>query len=223
MPERRHVRQTTEDEILALILGFAEADDRIRVVVMNGSRVNPSARRDPFQDFDIATFVTDVEPFRDEVYVVPRFGEAIVVEQLLDGNRIVVAVEIPGPNRKRVGRIRMSQISDFSGSSLVRFVVDNVTPGSKVITDGWRGYWPLGRAGVIHKAVTGDNVMIHAHHTISLLKRWLLGTHQGRATGKHLQHYLEEFTFRHNRRKSNDVGMIFFRMLQGAVDTKAPP
>ena len=138
-------------------------------------------------------------------------------------SRIVVAVEIPGSNRKRVGRIRLSQIPDFSGSSLVPFVVENVAPGSKVITDGWHGYWPLAREDVVHETATGENVMIHAHRTISLLKRWLLGTHQGRPTAKHLQHYLEEFTFRHNRRKSRNVGKIFYRMLQGAAGTKPTP
>lgn len=73
--ERIDMKTRTENEIMALILGLAEADDRIRVVVMNGSRVNPNVARDPFQDYDIATFVTDVEPFRNEGYVVPYFGE----------------------------------------------------------------------------------------------------------------------------------------------------
>lgn len=75
----------TKDEMLNLILGFAESDDRIRAVVMNGSRVNPNLAPDPFQDYDIATFVTEVGPFRDYDYVVPRFGEVIVVEQPLLG------------------------------------------------------------------------------------------------------------------------------------------
>ena len=79
------MKTRTEDEMLALIVDLAEADDRIRVVVMNGSRVNPNVARDPFQDYDIATFVTDVEPFRNEGYVVPHFGEVIVVEQPLIG------------------------------------------------------------------------------------------------------------------------------------------
>ena len=74
-----------EDEILALILGFAEAEERIRAVVMNGSRVNPNVARDPFQDYDVATFVTDVETFRNGNYVLPRFGDVIVVEQPLIG------------------------------------------------------------------------------------------------------------------------------------------
>lgn len=71
--------------MLSLILGFAEDDERIRAVVMNGSRVNPNVVPDPFQDYDIASFVTDVAPFRNAGYVLPRFGEAIVVEQPLIG------------------------------------------------------------------------------------------------------------------------------------------
>jgi aminoglycoside 6-adenylyltransferase len=79
------MKTRTDDVMLALILGFAQADDRVRVVVMNGSRVNPNVTKDPFQDYDIATYVTDVEPFRDKEYVVPHFGEVIVVEQPLIG------------------------------------------------------------------------------------------------------------------------------------------
>jgi len=79
------MKTRTEKEMLALIIGFAEADDRVRIVVMNGSRVNPNVVKDPFQDYDIINFVTDVEPFRDEGYVLPYFGEAIVVEQPLIG------------------------------------------------------------------------------------------------------------------------------------------
>ena len=104
--KRYNVKTRTDDEMMALIVGFAEADDRIRAVVMNGSRVNANATRDLFRDYDIACFVTDVEVFRDEHRVLPHFGEALVVEQpeagpwpvgnggynynmqLADGNRI---------------------------------------------------------------------------------------------------------------------------------------
>ena len=79
------MRTRTEGEMLTLILGFAEVNERIRAVVMNGSRVNSNVTRDPFQDYDIATFVTDIEPFRDEEYVISHFGEVIVVEQPLIG------------------------------------------------------------------------------------------------------------------------------------------
>jgi len=103
------MKTKTEGEILERILEFARADDRIRVVIMNGSRANPHGIKDPFQDFDIANFVTVVAPFTDGDYVIPHFGEMLVVEQpnigpwppadadgsyhnynmqLLDGNRI---------------------------------------------------------------------------------------------------------------------------------------
>lgn len=79
------MKTRSEQEMLSLILGFAGDDDRIRVVVMNGSRVNPAISPDPFQDYDIANFVTDVEPFRNSEYVIPHFGPVIVVEQPLIG------------------------------------------------------------------------------------------------------------------------------------------
>ena len=101
----------TEAEMFSLVLEFARSDDRIRAVVMNGSRANPSAERDIFQDYDIAFFVTDVEPFREESRVVPYFGVPLLVEtvedqvyrpglrdgrytynvQFIDGNRIDMA------------------------------------------------------------------------------------------------------------------------------------
>jgi aminoglycoside 6-adenylyltransferase len=75
------MRTRTEEEMLQLVVGFARADERIRVVLMNGSRANPNAPKDPFQDYDIANFVTDVEPYKIEQNVLPHFGDAIVVEQ----------------------------------------------------------------------------------------------------------------------------------------------
>lgn len=78
------MRTRTEDEMLALILGFARADDRIRAVVMNGSRVNPNAEKDIFQDYDIVFFVTNVVPFREETRVVPYFGVPLLVEKVED-------------------------------------------------------------------------------------------------------------------------------------------
>ncbi|ADK81208.1 aminoglycoside 6-adenylyltransferase [Sediminispirochaeta smaragdinae] len=71
----------TEKEILDLIYNFVEADNRIRVVIMNGSRVNPNIQKDIFQDYDIVCYVTDVEPYKIEKDVVPYFGETIIVEQ----------------------------------------------------------------------------------------------------------------------------------------------
>lgn len=132
--------------------------------------------------------------------------------------KIVVAVEVPGPFRKSLGRIRIAHVPDFSSISLIPFILENVQPGANIITDGWEGYTPLSKHGYIHEIRLSNNEMLaNVHRVISLLKRWLLGTHQGAVRPKQLQHYLDEFTFRHNRRKSHHVGKIFYRMLQGAT------
>ncbi len=59
--------------------------------------------------------------------------------------------------------------------------------------------------------------MPRVHRVISLLKRWLIGTHQGAVSHKHLDYYLDEFTFRFNRRRSKNRGKLFFRLAQQAV------
>jgi ISXO2-like transposase domain len=58
---------------------------------------------------------------------------------------------------------------------------------------------------------------------VSLLKRWLLGAHQGPVSFKHLDHYLDEFTFRFNRRTSRHRGKLFYRLVQQAVAVDPVP
>ena len=118
----------------------------------------------------------------------------------------------------------MRQIIDASAESLVPFVQDSVEPGSIIHTDGWLGYLPLQRKGYEHqvtflrgKKKTASQLMPRVHRVISLLKRWLMGTHQGAVSLEHLDYYLDEFTFRFNRRKSRSRGKLFFRLLQQAV------
>lgn len=142
--------------------------------------------------------------------------------------RIVVAVEIKSQSRRANGRIRLQRVTDCSASSLIPFVAQNVIAGSLVVTDGWPGYSSLRANGYTHeirvakrKKKTDEDLLPNVHRTISLLKRWLLGTHHGAVTRKHLQFYLDEYTFRHNRRKSKHVGKIFFRLVQGVCE--APP
>ena len=156
--------------------------------------------------------------------------EGVIGRETFKKAKIVVAVEVPGPTRQRIGRVRMQVVPDFSGESLVGFVVGSVAPGSLVITDGWTGYEPLGRNGFVHRvreAPSGKKEkaewLRNVHLVLSLLKRWLLGTHQGAIRPKQLQHYLDEFAFRYNRRKSRHVGKIFYRMLQGAAVTEPTP
>jgi len=137
---------------------------------------------------------------------------------------VVIAVEIKHP--KGFGRTRMRQVPDASGASLVPFVCDAVAPGSVVLTDGWRGYNRLPEAGYVRKktvlSASGDPAHVSmpgVHRVASLLKRWILGTHQGSVDPEHLQSYLEEFTFRFNRRTSRSRGLVFRRLLEQSVVT----
>jgi transposase-like protein len=137
-----------------------------------------------------------------------------------------IAIEILSP--KGFGRVRLQRLRDVSGNSLVPFIGDAVEPGAEVYTDAWTGYSALARQGYRHKPINLSHSADPAHvsmpgvHVVaSLLKRWLLGTHQGSVTAQHLDAYLDEFTFRFNRRHSRQRGMLFYRLLENAVVT--PP
>jgi len=137
---------------------------------------------------------------------------------------VVIAVEIRQP--KGFGRVRMRHIPDVSGESLLPFVREVVAPGSVVRTDGWSGYNGLSDYGytqdILVLSSSGDPAHVSmpgVHRVASLLKRWLLGTHQGSVLSNHLQSYLEEFTFRFNRRTSRSRGLVFRRLLEQAVIT----
>jgi transposase-like protein len=134
---------------------------------------------------------------------------------------IVVAAEQDG---RGIGRIRMRHIPDASAHSLISFVEESVEKGHLVHTDGWTAYLPLKQHGYIHEtSVVGgakksaSELLPRVHRVVSLLKRWLLGTHQGAVSRAHLDEYLDEFTFRFNRRKSRSRGKLFFRLAQQAV------
>jgi transposase-like protein len=137
---------------------------------------------------------------------------------------VVIAVELKQP--KGFGRVRMRHVPDASNTSLVGFVRDVVTPGSVIHTDGWVGYNNLTRHGYSRQktVLTSSPVPSHVsmpgvHRVASLLKRWILGTHQGSITPDHLQSYLEEFTFRFNRRNARERGLVFRRLLEQATVT----
>lgn len=138
---------------------------------------------------------------------------------------VVIAVEVLDP--KGFGRVRMKHVPDASGESLVPFVCDVVARGSTVRTDGWGGYNDLPRHGLMRQKIVlswspdpAHVSMPGVHRVASLLKRWILGTHQGSVTPDHLQAYLEEFTFRFNRRTSRSRGLVFRRLMEQAVVTE---
>jgi transposase-like protein len=162
----------------------------------------------------------------DETYI---GGEesGIGGRQLVGKALVAIAVELDG---KKVGRVRLRQIPDASGSSLVGFITDCVTKGSTVHTDDWNGYNGVQAAGYVHRVtpIRGDaeralKFFPHVHLVASLLKRWLGSTHQGRVHRTHLQGYLDEYAFRFNRRRSMHVGKIFHRLIEQMAIHKAKP
>jgi transposase-like protein len=137
---------------------------------------------------------------------------------------VVIAVEMREP--KGFGRIRIKRVPDVSSASLTPFVCQAVQPGSTVHTDGWNGYNDLAKHGYDRKVTVisagGDPahvVLPGVHRVAALLKRWLLGTHQGAVSNRHLDYYLDEYTFRFNRRTSGSRGLLFYRLAQQAAST----
>jgi len=141
---------------------------------------------------------------------------------------VVIAMEVRSP--KGLGHVRMRRIPDVSGESLVPFVCDVAEKGSEILTDGWRGYNKLSERGYRHRRVIPSDSgspshvgMPGVHRVSTLIKRWLLSTHQGAVRSKHLEYYLDEYTFRFNRRTSRSRGMLFYRLMQQAVMTPPLP
>ena len=106
------------------------------------------------------------------------------------------------------------------------FVCDVVAQGAVVHTDGWGGYNDLPKHGYTHQktvlSASGDPAHVSmpgVHRVASRLKRWILGTHQRSVSTAHLQSYLEEFTFRFNRRTSHSRGLVFGRLIEQTVAT----
>jgi len=135
---------------------------------------------------------------------------------------IAVAVEVKG---RKTGRVRLAKISDASSNSLNTFIENNIELSSTIITDGWPSYNELSKKGYRHKVqkatVKDENeeVLPNVHRIASLLKRWLLGTHQSYLNKNKLEFYLDEYVFRYNRRTSTSRGLLFLRLIEQAVIT----
>lgn len=104
-----------------------------------------------------------------------------------------------------------------------------VEPETTILTDGWSAYGGLESRGydhvIINQSATGDPahvLMPGVHRVASLVKRWLLGTYQGGVSHEHLPYYLDEFTFRFNRRSSRARGLLFYRLMEQAVQATTP-
>lgn len=131
---------------------------------------------------------------------------------------IAVAAEQDG---KGIGRIRMAQIPNFDRATLHGFIRSTIQAGSTICTDGLNSYREM--EGFVHhrevqrRKEAGEHLIPRVHRAISLLKRWMLGTHQGAVRPQHLDDYLNEFVFRFNRRKSASRGKLFSRLAEHAV------
>jgi transposase-like protein len=146
------------------------------------------------------------------------------------GDKVLIAVAVEQVGRRGVGRIRLRCVADASADSLQAFVEEAIEPGSLVHTDGWGGYDRLQKRGYRHRITflkgrreSPADLLPRVHQVVSLLKRWLLGTHQGAVSVAHLDYYLDEFTFRFNRRTSRHRGKLFYRLIQQAVAVPPAP
>ena len=176
-----------------------------------------------------------VRPGRDPLAGVVEVDEAYVggLEEGRHGRHtekkalLAVAAEEDGAG---IGRIRLRRVADLSSAQLLGFVQASVAAGSTIRTDGWASYAGLEALGYRHKvqAVRGrkavlEKLLPRVHRVVALLKRWLLGTHQGAVSPAHLDYYLDEFTFRFNRRRSRSRGKLFYRLVQQAAQVGPQP
>ncbi len=176
-----------------------------------------------------------IRPGRDGLSVEVEVDETYVggAETGVSGRKIktksivMIAAEVRG---RGIGRIRMARVEDVSAESLVPFVQSTVQGGSIVRTDGWRSYNGLKKVGYDHwpKPISGSGdpahvVMPRVHRVAALLDRWWLGIHQGAIRAMHLDYYLDEFSFRFNRRGSRARGMLFYRLVQQALQLDPVP
>jgi transposase-like protein len=155
---------------------------------------------------------------------------------------VMVAVQLGDtlPNRRRhaLGRLRLAVIPDQTGLSVEQFVLNSVREGSHLVTDGSAvfqsvaGPWPDDPEQVpryrhtvhVQKGRRKDDPhrLPHVHRVVALVKRWLLGTHQGAVRQRHLDAYLDEFVFRFNR-KNLPRGFLFHRLVEQALRTPPIP
>jgi len=170
-----------------------------------------------------------VRPGRDRLHGTVEVDETywgsqepgLIGRMRYDKALIVVAAEQDG---RGIGRIRMRRVPDLTKASLHGFIAQAIEPGSTVQTDGLNAY--LGLQSYTHdrrvqrRQPEGERLLPRVHRVVSLLKRWLLGTHQGAVGHVHLDYYLDEFTFRFNRRKSASRGKLFYRLIQQAVEVE---
>lgn len=122
------------------------------------------------------------------------------------------------------GRVRLAHIENNDETTIKRFADGQISREARVVSDGHAGYNKRSLGGRPHEMVVQTKAKLResdalqgCHWTTSLLKRWLLGTHAGAVRPKHLQAYLDEFAFRHNRRKTQGIARIAARLIESLV------
>jgi transposase-like protein len=143
-----------------------------------------------------------------------------------DGKTLVLIVA--EQNGENIGRTRLAPIKNASSDTINAALCTMVEAGSLITTDGWTGYAKLKDIRCKHKIVrsfssVGEDLLPRCHRVASLMKRWIMGTLQGSLSEKHLQDYLNEFTFRFNRRASASRGKLFYRLAEMSVQFKPTP
>lgn len=165
----------------------------------------------------------------DETYVALTDRQAPVSAKKKKNNtdKTLVAIAIEMVEPKGFGRIRLQRIVDDSAASVIPFVTSSIEHGSVIRTDGSAAYRSLKELGFEHQrtVMLGADQPAHVsmagvHRVAALLQRWMLGTHHGAIQPPHLDAYLNEFVFRFNRRTSSFRGMLFYRLLQQAMQTE---
>lgn len=131
--------------------------------------------------------------------------------------KALIGIAVEDKLKDGIGRIRLGVLSDASQNSLSNFIKNKIVEGSIIRTDDWSGYNNIESQGYKRKIINKHELKL-VHLVASLLKRWLLGTHQGAVSHDHLEYYLDEFTFRFNRRLSTHRGKLFMRLLENAID-----
>lgn len=174
-----------------------------------------------------------VRPNRDKLNGVVEVNETLIGGEhsgkrgrAAEGKTLVlVAAESA---QKNIGRIRLSVINNSSANEIENAIQKMISTGSTIRSDGWAGYSNLNAIGYSHISASNNNIKNHdeiqaAHRVASLLKRWIVGTHHGAISHKNLPYYLDEFTFRFNRRTSQSRGKLFYRLIQQAIEIDPVP
>ena len=136
--------------------------------------------------------------------------------------KALVGIAVEDKGKEGIGRIRLVHLEDASSVSLTSFIQGIVQPCSTIRTDDWIGYNALTDNGFGHVVLPSNKLKL-VHLISALLKRWLLGTYQGAVRPSHLAYYLDEFTFRFNRRTSASRGKLFYRLVQQAMMVDPAP